>query len=954
MKRKGQKLMKAFPVLLLLITGLGTNVFSQQGIITTFAGGGPNSAVALSADITPVSVEADTRGNLFIAGYAMHQVFKVDPAGNFTVVAGTGIDALSGDGGPASQASLAYPSGVAVDTQGDIFIADTGNCVIRRVDAVTGIITTVAGNSQFGFGAPGFSGDGGPATSALLNFPIAVALDTQGNLFIADTNNNRIRRVDALTGIITTVAGNGALGSSGDHGLATKASLNGPGGMVVDAQGNLFFVDAFAIRRVDAVTGIITTFAGNHIAGYSGDGGLAISASLFVGTFDGLPGGGVAFDAHGNLLIADSGNQRIRRVDAVTGVITTVAGSAQPNAAGYIAQGYSGDGGAATNASLAWPACVAVDADGNFFIADFYSQHIRRVDALTGIITTVAGGGGGGDAGPATSALLVYPTAVAADSSGNVFIADWSNNRIRRVDATTGIITTAAGNGIAGYSGDGGPATSASLWGRVGDVAVDAHGNLFIADINNERIRRVDAVTGIISTVAGSGQPGTAYIPGGYSGDGGPATSATLEIPNGIALDTQGNLFIADTYNERIRRVDAVTGIITTVAGDGQEAFSGDGGPATSASLDIARFGDVALDARGNLFIADTGNNRVRRVDAVTGIITRVAGGGPLAPPIGDGGPATSASLTPGLGTVDAEGRLLIADPLHNRVRVVPLPPFVALSATALPFSTQLLGTTSAAQTLTLTNTGMVALNISSLAIAFANASDYGETNTCGSSLGPGVNCTISVTFTPAATGSRTATLTITDDASGSPHTVLLSGTGLSGDFSVTASPTSATVTRGQTATYNLSITPLGNPSGPVTFTCSGAPAEATCTVNPSPVNLSGSGAASATVSVSTTAPSAVGMRPKPPAGPWIWLWMLGLLAAVGTRLMGGRRLAWRRAWAPLAVAMLSLTLWAGCGGGAPSNPGTPAGTYNLTVTGTYTSGTTTVQHNVTLTVRVN
>jgi len=283
MKRKWQKLTTGFLFFILLITGLPTNTFPQQGIITMFAGGGPNSTLALSADITPVSVAADTRGNLFIAGHAMHQVFKVVPAGDFTVVAGTGIDALSGDGGPASQASLAYPSGVAVDAQGDIFIAEAGNCVIRRVDAVTGIITTVAGNSQFGLVAPGFSGDGGPATSALLNFPIAVALDTQGNLFIADTNNNRIRRVDAVTGIITTVAGNGAVGSSGDNGLATKASLNGPGGMVVDALGNLFFVDAFAIRRVDAVSGIITTFAGNHIAGYSGDGGrLSAPVSLSV------------------------------------------------------------------------------------------------------------------------------------------------------------------------------------------------------------------------------------------------------------------------------------------------------------------------------------------------------------------------------------------------------------------------------------------------------------------------------------------------------------------------------------------------------------------------------------------------------------------------------------------------------------------------------------------------
>jgi len=385
------------------------------------------------------------------------------------VVAGTGINRLSGDGGAAREANLYVPSGVAVDTQGDLFIADTGNSLVRRVDAVTGIITTVAGIDKFGTPLYGFSGDSGPATSAALNAPIAVAVDTQGNLFIADTNNNRIRRVDAVTGIITTVAGNGAYGHTGDNGPATTASLSTPGAIVVDAHGNLFFVDAYAIRRVDAVTGIITAFAGNYSSGYSGDGGPAASATLCVAVFDGLPGGGLAFDPHGNLLIADALNQRIRRVDTATGIITTVAGNRL--------SGYSGDGGPATSANLGFPNAVAVDAHGNLYISDYYSQHIRRVDAVTGNITTVAGGGSGGDGGAATSAVLVYPVGVAADNSGNVFVADDSNNRIRRVDSGTGIITTVTGNGIAGYSGDGGPATSASIWPRSGGVAVDPDRN---------------------------------------------------------------------------------------------------------------------------------------------------------------------------------------------------------------------------------------------------------------------------------------------------------------------------------------------------------------------------------------------------------------------------------------------------------------------------------------------
>jgi hypothetical protein len=653
-----------------------------------------------------------------------------------------------------------------------------------------------------------------------------------------------------------------------------------------------------------------------------------------------------------------------------------------------------------------------VDAAGNLFISDFYNGHIRRVDTVTGIITTVAGGGSGGDGGAATSAVLASPADTALDGSGNVFIADWFNNRIRRVDATSGIITTVAGNRIAGYSGDGEPATSASLWGDFGGVAVDTHGNLFIADSENERIRRVDAVTGIITTVAGSGQPGKIYIPSGYSGDGGPATSATFNFPVGVALDSQGNLFIVDSYNERIRRVDAVTGIITTVAGNWPAGYAGDGGAATNASLCLCRFGGVALDTQDNLFIADTGNNRVRRVDAttgiittvagngvlgysgdggpatsaavgepmgvaidtqgnlfifgtgtvrrvdaVTGIITKVAGGGPRTAGIGDGGPATSATISPTAhGAVDSQGRLFIADDLDNRIRVVPLPPFVALSATALSFSTQPTGTTSAPQTVTLTNTGLVALTISSIAIGGTNAGDYAQTNACGSSLGAGANCAINVTFTPSGAGSSTATLNITDSAPGSSHGVLLSGTGQNPDFSLVVSGSSsiATVSAGQTATYNLSITPQAGLTGTVTFTCSGAPSEATCIATPTSVNLSGSGAVPITATVSTTAPSETGLRPKPPAGPWTWICVLGLLAAVGLTLRRGPRLTRQRAWAPLGAAMLSLAFWAGCGGGGVANPGTPAGTYTLTVTGSMTLGTTTLQHNLSLTLIVN
>jgi sugar lactone lactonase YvrE len=350
--------------------------------------------------------------------------------------------------------------------------------------------------------------------------------------------------------------------------------------------------------------GIITTVAGNGTAGFSGDSSPATSASLANPS-------GVAVDSAGNLFIADQLNHRIRRVDASSGVITTVAGNGSVS--------FSGDGGPATSASLAFPVAVVVDSAGNLFIVDQGHQRIRRVDAVTSIITTVAGNGFvsfSGDGGPATSASLANPSGVAVDGAGNLFIGDAVNRRIRRVDGATSIITTVAGTGTQGFSGDGGPATSAQLGNPFG-VALDSAGNLFIADQLNHRIRRVDAgadgqVTGAldetITTVAGNGLSG-------FSGDGGPATSTRLGNPFGVMTDSAGNLFIADTTNQRIRRVDAVTSIITTVAGNGLSGFSGDGGPATSARLAFP-FG-VLTDSAGNLFIADSTNQRIRRVTLV-------------------------------------------------------------------------------------------------------------------------------------------------------------------------------------------------------------------------------------------------------------------------------------------------------------------------------------------------
>jgi len=357
---------------------------------------------------------------------------------------------------------------------------------------------------------------------------------------------------------------------------------------------SLGYISSITISRAE--TQPISTVAGDGKYGYSGDGGPATSAEL---DFGGVAG--IAVSPTGNLYLADGSNNRVRMVSAKTGVITTVAG----NGTG----GYSGDGGSAISAKLSLPTGVALDGAGNLYISDEANNRIRMVSATSGVITTVAGNGTAsysGDGGPATSAELNYPTGVALDGFGNLYIADRSNNRIRMVSAKTGLITTVAGNGTDGFSGDGGAATDATLTNPT-SVMLDGAGNLYIADTENGRIRKVTAATGAISTVAGGGTAGS-----GYSGDGGPATSATLYNPTSVVQDGTGNLYIADSLNNRIRMVSATSGVITTVVGNGAGGYSGDGGPATVAELNDPN--GVVLDGAGDLYIADNGNDVVREV----------------------------------------------------------------------------------------------------------------------------------------------------------------------------------------------------------------------------------------------------------------------------------------------------------------------------------------------------
>ena len=645
----------------------------SSGIITTIAGtgeygfGGDDGPATEARLAKPTDVALDGSGNLYIADSRNHRIRKVDSTGTITTIAGTGEIGLyaggfGGDGGPAVEALLDVPSGVAMDGAGNLYIADGDNHRIRKVDAI-GTITTIAGTGESEFGRGGFGGDGGPAVQAQLSSPTGVALDGAGNLYIADSSNHRIRRVD-FTGVITTVAGTGEFDFGGDGGPATQAQLNGPIGVALDGAGNLYIADTFSnrIRKVDS-TGTITTIAGTGEYGFGGggggNGGPATQAQL------GWPFG-VALDGAGNLYIADTGNSWIRKIDS-TGTITTIAGTGE--------YGFGGDGGPATQALLSSPTGVATDGAGNLYIADHDNHRIRRVDS-TGTITTIAGTrewGFGGDGGPAVQAQLDAPAGVAIDGAGNLYIADLNSQRIRKVDYA-GTITTVAGLselrgfGGGGFSGDGSLAIEAQLNTPTG-VATDGADNLYIADRNNNRIRKVDS-TGVITTVVGSGEPG--FGGGGFSGDGGLATEAHLKLPYGVALDGSGNLYIADSRNHRIRKVDS-TGTITTIAGTGEigfyaGGFGGDGGPAVEALLDVPS--GVAMDGAGNLYIADRGNNRIRRVDS-TGTITTIAGTGEPGYS-GDGGPALQAQLNDPIGVAtDGVGNLYIADTGNNRIRVL-------------------------------------------------------------------------------------------------------------------------------------------------------------------------------------------------------------------------------------------------------------------------------------------
>ncbi|MBS1828551.1 MAG: hypothetical protein JST93_24810 [Acidobacteria bacterium] len=690
------------PALLPLALSLFLNSASAQYTIRTVAGGGPpNNTPALQVAIGNLeAIAVSPAGEQYIVDTQRHRVFKVSATGQLSIVAGLGFSGFSGDGGPATSAALNLPLGLALDSGGNLYIADSANYRVRKV-APNGVITTVAGDGQ-----PKYSGDGGHPSVASIYFPAALAVDSAGNLYIAEAGP-RIRKVSP-SGIITTIAGNGASGYSGDGGPAIAGSFSYIGGFAPHPSGDLYISDTGnnRIRRVTSA-GQLDTVAGTGSASFSGDGGPAHAASLSI------PGRILSTPA-GDLIFCDAGNHRVRKI-AADGKITTIAGT------GGI--GFAGDGGPALNATFYTPRAIDLDAAGNLYVGDSYNHRIRRItpggaistiagngnfsisldgtlalDAqfkpsgitldsagnwfiadgesmrifkigTDGRLTTIAGGGFTVLDGPALNVTLDFPSSTAFDRSGNLYLTE-DRNSIRRI-SPAGLIERAIGRGgSVSFSGDGGPAIDAGI-ASSGRIAVDNDGNLFFTDRGNHRVRKVTPA-GIITTVAGNGVQG-------FSGDGGPAINAALNLPLALAVDGAGALYIGDQGNSRIRKVSP-TGIISTIAGNGGSGFSGDGRLATEANIFNPR--TFALDTAGNLLIADTENHRIRRI--ANGVISTIAGNGQPSSS-GDGGPATNASIPfPSGLAVDSTGNIYITDS-SGRIRL--LTPTITAQPAALSFT---------------------------------------------------------------------------------------------------------------------------------------------------------------------------------------------------------------------------------------------------------------------------
>lgn len=586
---------------------LTSAALGQTLTITTFAGhplGGSEDGTGSAARFSsPAGVAADGYGNVYVADTANNTIRKITPGGAVTTLAGLAGMAGSADG-TGSVARFDHPIGIAVDGE-NLYVADTYNHTIRKITAA-GTVSTLAG------AAGRVGSDDGIGNAARFDLPWAVASDRAGNLFVADTGNHTIRKIVASTGAVTTLAGLAGLFGSVD-GIGSAARFTVPSGLAVDSAGNIYVADAAShiIRRITPARAV-TTFAG--LADNSGSADGAGSSARFQ-----TPRG-VATDAAGNVFIAEEDNHTIRKITP-DGIVSTFAG---------LAEAWGCADGIVSAARFYAPIGVAADSGGIIYVADAVNGAIRKITP-GGMVATLAGLGGsiGSNDGPRAEARFSFPGGLATDAGGNIYVADYANATVRKI-APSGAVTTLAGLARDFGSADG-VGSAARFYGPLG-LAADSSGNVYVADSENSTIRKVTP-GGVVTTLAGSA--------GEYGDADGTGSAARFSSPAGVAVDDSGNVFVADTFNAKIRKITPA-GVVTTVSSEFAEPSS------------------IAVGVNGELYVADSGDYTIRKISP-SGVVTVVAG---LSRSSGStDGPAGMARFSSPTGlAIDRNGNLYVSD----------------------------------------------------------------------------------------------------------------------------------------------------------------------------------------------------------------------------------------------------------------------------------------------------
>lgn len=632
---------------LLVIIWLSNQAKSQ--VIEIYAGGSTGDyRNPKSTSVNPNTVACHKNGDIYVYDSYDFRIRKISN-GIITTVAGTHKKGFTGDNGPATQARIGGMCFIALDSSGNLYLSDTENHRIRKINANTGIIQTIAGT-----GVVGFTDSTVLAINAKLSSPGPIIIDSLGNIYFSDMGSNLVRKISSATGLISRVAGNGIAEDFGDLGVTD--GLYEPKGLALDAKTNtLYIADAGhdKIKRVNLSTGKIYSFAGTGMDGYAGE-----NDSAFRAVFSGL--NGIALDVHGQLFVCDGGNSRIRKINTVTTIINTYAGS-------FPLQNTT-EGIPAIQAKLLYPSDVKIDYLGNLLIVDAGNALLRKVDSTSKIISTIAGNGYSsfdGDSGLANQSLISTPEYLRFDGYGNLIFSDSYNSRIRKVNGSDKKLITLAGKGYTVRIDsllDNVPGPSTYLWNNIGGVTTDINGHVYLTEVG--RIKKIDNQTGIITHYAGTGYP---FNQVGFAGDGDSALKALFYHTGNLGADVFGNIYVCDVNNNRIRKINTNTYIITTVAGKGTFGEITEHAPALQTALDLG--GPMTVDAEGNIFIANM--HRIRKIDAKTGLIHTIAGDlNNQSGYSGDGDSAKYALLNNvrGLAT-DASGNLYFSDAWNNRIR---------------------------------------------------------------------------------------------------------------------------------------------------------------------------------------------------------------------------------------------------------------------------------------------